>query len=419
MGNELMSQLDRYSGNLTDVEHGRELAQLFDARDYARLYVKMDVPGGSGKIPSLWVFLLIILGCLCGVILMTSVLMNFVQRQHRRQLRRRVANGEVNLEALGIKRLTVPEAIINKLPLHEWKGEMTQPTVEPAIPAPAIVRSKGLLPDETINEEDTTNPSITLPRRNSDPAPTRAISPPLPPLPSELNTITPSKPKPHQTYLNPTCAICLDDFIPNDDTIRELPCGHIFHPQCIDPFLKDISSLCPLCKKSVLPAGYCPPNLSNAMVRRERLVRRIRERIDVPESELPPALNMNEIPPSLVGSHRMASFHRQFGRVRTSRRISSAPIRGSMLEMQTPEEGAADELDTGQQAAGTPVDSETRAENRRQRAMSRVNGFIGRMRTVEDEEAEREERLPSCKSWKHHLSLFLHGFGDPAGHYGS
>ena len=33
-----------------------------------------------------------------------------------------------------------------------------------------------------------------------------------------------------------------------------------------------------MCKKTVLPHGYCPAIVTNAMVRRERLVRRIRER---------------------------------------------------------------------------------------------------------------------------------------------
>lgn len=49
-----------------------------------------------------------------------------------------------------------------------------------------------------------------------------------------------------------TCAICLDDFVPAASTVRELPCGHIFHPQCIDVSLTQTSSLCPLCKKCVV-----------------------------------------------------------------------------------------------------------------------------------------------------------------------
>jgi hypothetical protein len=58
--------------------------------------------------------------------------------------------------------------------------------------------------------------------------------------------------------------------------LRELPCTHIFHAACVDPFLTTHSSLCPLCKKSALPTGYVPKTITNVMVRRERQVRRLR-----------------------------------------------------------------------------------------------------------------------------------------------
>ncbi len=44
-----------------------------------------------------------------------------------------------------------------------------------------------------------------------------------------------------------TCAICVDDFT-EEDVVRLLPCSHVFHPQCIDEWLINHSSLCPLCK---------------------------------------------------------------------------------------------------------------------------------------------------------------------------
>jgi len=59
--------------------------------------------------------------------------------------------------------------------------------------------------------------------------------------------------------------------------IRELVCGHIYHTECIDEFLSQVSSLCPLCKASMLPPGHCP-KITNSMVRRERAVRRLRVR---------------------------------------------------------------------------------------------------------------------------------------------
>ncbi|EAA66540.1 hypothetical protein AN0441.2 [Aspergillus nidulans FGSC A4] len=64
------------------------------------------------------------------------------------------------------------------------------------------------------------------------------------------------------------CAICLDDFIPASSTVRELPCGHIYHPECIDMSLTQSSSLCPLCKKSVLEPGCFPISIPDAVYER-------------------------------------------------------------------------------------------------------------------------------------------------------
>ena len=42
-----------------------------------------------------------------------------------------------------------------------------------------------------------------------------------------------------------TCSVCTDDFIKGQD-IRLLPCKHKFHPECIDPWLLNVSGTCPL-----------------------------------------------------------------------------------------------------------------------------------------------------------------------------
>lgn len=47
------------------------------------------------------------------------------------------------------------------------------------------------------------------------------------------------------------CCICLAKYEDNDD-IRELPCHHFFHLECINKWLK-INTLCPLCKAEVVP----------------------------------------------------------------------------------------------------------------------------------------------------------------------
>ncbi|XP_059658055.1 E3 ubiquitin-protein ligase At1g63170 [Cornus florida] len=45
------------------------------------------------------------------------------------------------------------------------------------------------------------------------------------------------------------CCICLARYA-NNDELRELPCTHFFHRECVDKWLK-INALCPLCKHEV------------------------------------------------------------------------------------------------------------------------------------------------------------------------
>ena len=41
------------------------------------------------------------------------------------------------------------------------------------------------------------------------------------------------------------CSVCTDDFTKGQD-VRVLPCNHKFHPECIDPWLLNVSGTCPL-----------------------------------------------------------------------------------------------------------------------------------------------------------------------------
>ncbi|MCL7030366.1 hypothetical protein MKW94_009159, partial [Papaver nudicaule] len=42
------------------------------------------------------------------------------------------------------------------------------------------------------------------------------------------------------------CSICLANYTDNEE-LRELPCAHFFHVDCVDKWLKENVS-CPLCK---------------------------------------------------------------------------------------------------------------------------------------------------------------------------
>lgn len=55
-------------------------------------------------------------------------------------------------------------------------------------------------------------------------------------------------------HCDASCAVCMNDYT-NREKVRTLTCGHFFHVACIDEWLINYSSLCPLCKK---PAKDCP-----------------------------------------------------------------------------------------------------------------------------------------------------------------
>jgi hypothetical protein len=46
------------------------------------------------------------------------------------------------------------------------------------------------------------------------------------------------------------CIICLEDFN-DEDIVKELPCIHVYHINCINKWLSQNSNKCPVCKKEV------------------------------------------------------------------------------------------------------------------------------------------------------------------------
>ena len=247
-GAEIMNALNSYSGNVTSVPHGGELLSLYHPSDYVRLAIEIDT-GEHSLRPSLWVFLLVVLAILLVVVSVATCTLRWLQRKRRNRLRQRVLNGEIDLETLGVKRLAVPQDVLEKIPVFVYNPPSPPPSNVVAPPAanPATFNSMGADIPET---------KLEVPI-----APSPVVVAPIPATMSNLGFL-------HQ----PTCAICLDDFTPSVTPVRQLPCAHIYHPSCIDAFLRENSSLCPLCKKSVLPAGYCPEKITNLMVRRARAI---------------------------------------------------------------------------------------------------------------------------------------------------
>lgn len=313
--------------------------------------------------------------------------MHWLQRRRRSQLRQRIVTGTVDLEALGIKRLTVPQSILNQMPLYTYGT--AQPEHRSAEGA------------EKITSSDTVTTS-----RSSSPSPN------VRPTPARMHSYRPNASD------QPTCPICLDDFDEPTDTdagtaVRELPCHHIFHPECVDTFLRDNSSLCPMCKKSCLPKGYCPKNVTNAMVRRERIMRRNRERGANTPTVDANAESSAEAGGSEAAAQQPQSSHPIQGSLgqRIARRIISAPA-PSLARNHGSSEQMTEMSSTSRRSATTsanplptpPADTNRRREWARQRAIA----MLGRRAAPVDPDAEEDARTPR---WRKMIGTIFPGVG--------
>ncbi|KAK4175446.1 hypothetical protein QBC36DRAFT_379344 [Triangularia setosa] len=259
-GQVMMQHLSLYSGNLTEVPFGNNISARFQAEeeDYARIWTELVISTPPSSFAT-WLYFLIVVGVLLTVIASASLLMHLVQARRRYSLRQRVIAGEINLEGMGIKRLTVPLGHIKSFPLFTYHYEPPDTSSPPTSPRSAKSPRSRSRRDSHGHSE----------RRGSRTIRSATISEKSPSGP--FATVT--------TNYQPYCEICLEPYQNRITIIRELPCGHIFHPGCIDEFLNENSSLCPLCKASMLPPGFCP-KITNHMVKRERATRKIRGHID-------------------------------------------------------------------------------------------------------------------------------------------
>ncbi|KAM4058599.1 ring finger domain-containing protein [Hirsutella rhossiliensis] len=280
-GQRMMTQLSLYSGTTDRVPHGEEINQLYGPSpdDYVRIWTDLTMQNSS-NVPAVWAFVLIVIGALLFVITAVSLVMHFIQRRNRTSLRRRVQSGDVDLEAMGIKRLTVPPSHVESFALFTYNADpdLVDATPAPNSPAanPATHPIRSSRRSRRADQRNGTSDAMPLGSMRSSRS-VRSIR-------SKRSSITGTADT-TATNFQPNCHICLASFEHCKTIIRELPCGHIFHPACIDEFLTQNSSLCPMCKHCMLPRGYSP-KITNGMVRREQAVRRLRERVDLEDSSI-------------------------------------------------------------------------------------------------------------------------------------
>ncbi|PYH85200.1 hypothetical protein BO82DRAFT_274967 [Aspergillus uvarum CBS 121591] len=211
--------------------------------------------GSTGDSPNT---AMIILYTITGIItaLFLAIIITGAVRAHRHPERygpRHTAGRPRQSRARGIARAMLDTIPIVKFGDNNDQGGKTDAAkgdVEMAMGPEAQSR-------ETLEE---TGETTTMPATTNT---TDEVSAPVSPHSQEMPVAAPhSTDEPRSTapdagsttdYPNFACPICTDDFVKGQD-LRVLPCNHQFHPECIDPWLVNVSGTCPLCRIDLNPA---------------------------------------------------------------------------------------------------------------------------------------------------------------------
>ncbi|RHZ48497.1 RING-H2 finger protein [Aspergillus thermomutatus] len=208
--------------------------------------VTPSTPDGSTDSPNT---AMIILYSITGIItaLFLAIIITGAIRAHRHPERygpRYTAGRPRQSRARGIAR-----AMLDTIPIVKF-GDSSDPKTEPV--KGDVEMSLGS--EEGVNEHreapaaNGSPPSVTVGQPNDGTEPANA----------ETNAERRGTPAPAPDTESPnehpnfSCPICTDDFIKGQD-LRVLPCNHQFHPECIDPWLINVSGTCPLCRIDLNP----------------------------------------------------------------------------------------------------------------------------------------------------------------------
>ncbi|KAL4993833.1 hypothetical protein BDV10DRAFT_16398 [Aspergillus recurvatus] len=286
-GIALMEQLSWFSNNRTLPQgQNNESAALSQSESWnVRLFSVIDLEKNGRKTPSIWGFLLAILGTVLVLCLILLLLYQLLQRRRRENLQRQLETDAVDHQPYDLRHFRVPREFLARLPLYVYPGlddldkhnSHLDPgkseshgragNVEEAATERIEVEKADAEAEVHIANYSSSVRVEEVPDAEQGPKAANARSGNIPLQPSLYEsspptTVDSSLCYPRHTkrlsHSQTTCAICIDDFILASSTVRELPCGHIYHPECIDVFLTQTSSLCPLCKKSVLAPEFFP-----------------------------------------------------------------------------------------------------------------------------------------------------------------
>lgn len=124
-------------------------------------------------------------------------------------------------------------------------------------------------------------------------------------VPSSTTQITPSRSETNEMFASSACCpICIEEFEPGE-RLRVLPrCKHLFHIDCILPWLTERQGCCPQCRTPVLPDEFqrsrrSTPQRSSSIL--DRFRRERRQEREESDSALTPARLFTEIGDDLGG----------------------------------------------------------------------------------------------------------------------
>jgi hypothetical protein len=92
--------------------------------------------------------MLVLLAILITGVLTSAMTTRFIQYRRRLSLQRRIEAGQVDLEMLHVKRLNVPQNVLDKMPVYTYFRDSQHPEegLEPNVPSSAVVAdSDGLI----------------------------------------------------------------------------------------------------------------------------------------------------------------------------------------------------------------------------------------------------------------------------------
>lgn len=194
---------------------------------------------------------MIILYSITGIItaLFLGIIITGAVRAHRHPERygpRRVAGRPRQSRARGIARAMLETIPIVKFGDNQDGVAAAKRDVEMSINPEDPAREQSTPRSGSISEVEHT----TTPRETESPTTEQVKN--INATDADVTPAPTPKPEAAADAGNFSCPICTDDFIKGQD-LRVLPCNHQFHPECVDPWLINVSGTCPLCRIDLNP----------------------------------------------------------------------------------------------------------------------------------------------------------------------